>query len=281
MASDAPTRALVLCGGASRGALEVGFLKAIGEEDVEFDFVVGTSIGAFNGAMFASGMSVAEIEEVWLGFNRWKAVRPNWGWALRPRTQPGLFSLDPMRGILRDMLPVTRFENLELPLWVTSTELNNGRARYWGETGDIIEPVIASMSVPGIFAPVILDDRLHVDGGITNNVPLDFATHKGAQEIFLIDCYCDEPCLRPPRGLIQILMRSFSTAVSGKYEADLARIRNRVKIFRVQPKLDNNIDLLDFSRSRDFISIGYEATRAALERPLGDQIAGCCEARAS
>lgn len=276
MGNNRPRRALVLCGGASRGAVEVGFVKALGELGIEFDLIVGTSIGALNGAMLATGMGIAAIEDFWSHFNRWKAVRPNWGWLIRPKTQPGLFSLDPMRRILRDLLSVRRFEDLEVPLWVTTTELNNGSAVYWGERGNVIEPVVASMSIPGIFPPVILDGQLHVDGGIANNVPLDFAARQGACELYLIDCFCDRPCLRPPRGLVQVLMRSFSAAVGGKYEADRAHFRDRTKIVRVRPKFDNNVDLLDFSKSREFIQAGYEATLAEMDTAQNETATECC-----
>ena len=160
--------------------------------------------------------------------------------------------------------------------WVTTTELNNGSAVYWGERGDVIEPVVASMSIPGIFPPVILDGQLHVDGGIANNVPLDFAARQGACELYLIDCFCDGQCLRPPRGLVQVLMRSFSTAVGGKYEADRAHFRDRKKIVRVRPKFNNNIDLLDFSKSREFIQAGYEATLAAMDAAQNETATECC-----
>jgi NTE family protein len=252
--------ALVLCGGASRGALEVGFHKALDELEIGFGRIIGTSIGAFNGAMIAGGMAPNEIEALWLDFNLKKAVSRNWGWLAHPRLQPGLFSLNRFRDLLRDVLPATRFEDLKFPLTITTTELDSGKPIYWHGTGDLIEPLVASMSLPGIFPPVMLDGKLHVDGGISNNVPLDRARDEGATAAHVIECYCDRSCLRPTRGMIGILMRSFSIAVDGKYHADIARLKRRMTIERVQPHFDNNVDLMDFGMTADLIETGYLAT---------------------
>ncbi len=252
--------ALVLCGGASRGALEVGFYKALEELGLGFDRIVGTSIGAFNGAMIAGGLRAAEIEALWLDFNLRKAVSWNWGWLAHPRLQPGLFSLDRFRALLHEVLPATRFEHLKLPLTITTTDLDSGKPVYWHGQGDLIEPLIASMSLPGIFPPVMLEGRLHVDGGIANNVPLDRARDEGAAHALVIDCYCDRPCLRPPRGMIAILTRSFAVAVDGKFHADLARLKRRMTIERVTPHFDNNVEMMDFSKTAELIETGYRAT---------------------
>uniref|UniRef100_UPI004048012E patatin-like phospholipase family protein n=1 Tax=Yoonia sp. TaxID=2212373 RepID=UPI004048012E len=263
MRPDPGKRALVLCGG-SRGAVEVGFHRALNELGIRFDMILGTSIGAFNGAMIASGMKADDIETLWKDFELRKAVSWNWGGLLRPRQRPGLMVLDRFRLLLGDVLPRKRFEDLLVPLSVTTTSLEQGRAVYWEDHGDLIEPVIASMSLPGIFPPVILNGEQHVDGGIANNVPLDRAQALGATEAYVIECYCNEPCLRPPRGPIQVLTRSFSIAIDSKYHSDMAYLRREMKIIRIRPEFDNNLELMNFSRTRDLIETGYETTMRKL-----------------
>lgn len=253
-------RVLVLCGGGSRGALEVGFYKALNEMDIHFDMVVGTSIGAFNGAMIAGGLSASTIEGLWQDFDIRQAVSWNWAWPIHPRRQPGLLTLNRFRRLMQDVLPVTRFEDLAYPLTITTTELESGRAVYWGEKGDLVSPMIASMSLPGIFPPVVLSGTQHVDGGIADNAPVDKAYKLGATEIYMIECFCNPSCVPPPRGLISILMRSFSIAVDSKYYSDLAYLGKRIKIFRVKPEFDDNIELMSFSESRELIKVGYDAT---------------------
>ena len=79
-----------------------------------------------------------------------------------------------LRELLRCTLPATRFENLAIPLTVVTTDLECGEAVCW-QHGDLIEPVIASLSLPGIFPPVLVSGCWHVDGGLANNMPLDKA----------------------------------------------------------------------------------------------------------
>jgi hypothetical protein len=123
--------ALVLCGGASRGALEVGFYRAVQELGLRIDFVVGSSIGALNGAYITAGMPATDLEKLWLGFRRRDAITWNWKGLLQPRSHPGLYTLDPLRELLRRTLPATRFEDLRIPLSIATTDLQLGTAVHW------------------------------------------------------------------------------------------------------------------------------------------------------
>lgn len=263
--------ALILCGGGSRGAMEVGFFEALTEFDVQPDFIIGSSIGALNGAFIASGMAPSELARLWSEFRRSQAFGINWAWLRDWRRSPGFFSLGPLRALLRRTLPATRFEDLAIPLTVVTTNLESGGAVYWHGSGDLIEPVIASMSLPGIFPPVEIGGRLHVDGGLANNVPLDKAEELGAGVVYLIECVCAERCPEPLRGWTDILVRSFSITLACKYAAELKHFRGRLEVHVVRPQLDREVGLLDFRHSPELIATGYHQTRAYLER-LGCQI---------
>jgi NTE family protein len=252
--------ALVLCGGASRGALEVGFYKGLSELDVRIDMILGTSIGAFNGAFIAGGVAPSALEKIWLDFHLRQAVSLNWNWLVHPNRQPGFFSFNPLRRMLRDTLPATRFEDLSIPLTIVTTDLETGLAVYWSEEGDLIEPIIASMSLPGMFPPIELDGHMHADGGIADNVPLDQAHKMGAKAVFLIECYCSEPGQSPPRGWSEILMRSFSITLDSKYRSDVDHLHRDMLIHRVHPRFDNDVSLMNFRQSEKLIGIGYSAT---------------------
>lgn len=258
--------ALVLCGGGSRGAMEAGFYQALIECGVRPDFILGSSIGALNGAYIAGGMSPSELIWLWHEFRLSRALSINWAWPIHPRRCPGFFSLGPLRRWLRRTLPVTRFEELAMPLTVVTTDLESGRACYWHEHGDLIDPIIASMSLPGIFPPVELDGRLHIDGGVANNAPLDKAHELGARSVYMIECACAERCPRPLRGLADILMRSFSVALDSKYRAELMHFHGHIEIHAVRPQLDQEVDLLDFSHTEQLIEAAYRQTREHLER---------------
>ncbi len=251
--------ALLLCGGGSRGAMEVGFYQALSERGIRIDLVLGASIGALNGAYIAGGMPPGELAKLWRDFRLNKALHPNWRWLAHPRTRAGFFTLDPLRELLRRTLPATRFEDLAIPLTVVTTDLGCGEAVYW-QHGDLIEPVIASLSLPGVFPPVAVGGCRHVDGGLANNVPLDKAIELGARTIFMVQCVCAERCPMPPLGLVDLIVRGFSIALDGKYRADLERFQHRARLHVVRPQLPREIGLLDFRHSAELIEAAYRQT---------------------
>lgn len=252
--------------------MEVGFYKALTEFGVRADFILGSSIGALNGAYIAGGMAPSELVRLWSEFRLGRALTINWAWLRHWRRSPGFFSLNPLRALLRRTLPATRFEDLAIPLTVVTTDFDSGSAVYWHGNGDLIEPVIASMSLPGIFPPVEIGGRLHVDGGLANNVPLDKAEELGARSVYLIECVCGERCDQPLRGWIDLVIRSFSIAVGGRYAAELQHFHGRLKVFAVRPQLTREVDLLDFRHSGELIEVAYHQTRSDLERLRSCQI---------
>lgn len=251
--------ALVLCGGGSRGAMEVGFYRALHEHGVRIDLILGSSIGALNGAYIAGGMPPEDLAKLWHAFRRRHALRPNWRWLVHPRTSAGLFTLDPLRDLLQRTLPVKRFEDLVTPLVIVTTDFECGRAAYW-QHGDLIEPLIASMSLPGVFPPAAIGGRLHLDGALANNVPLDKAVELGARALYMIQCACAERCPKRPSGLIDLLVRGFSLAFDGKYQADLQRFQHRARLHVVRPQLTREINLLDFRYGAELIETAYAQT---------------------
>ncbi len=263
---DLSPTALVLCGGGSRGAMEVGFYKALTESDVRADFILACSIGALNGAFIAGGMAPAELARLWTEFRLSRALGINWAWLRHWHRSPGFFSLDPLRSLLRRTLPATRFENLAIPLTIVTTDFDSGSAAYWHGKGDLIEPVIASMSLPGIFPPVEIEGRPHVDGGLVNNVPLDKAEEFGARVAYLVECACAERCDRPLRGWRDLVVRSFSIAVGSRYAAELKHFDGRLEVIAVRPQLVREVDLLDFRHSAELIEAAYDQTRYHLEQ---------------
>lgn len=252
--------ALVLCGGGSRGAMEVGFYRAIRDLGLPVDFIIGSSIGALNGACLGAGMRPEKVAELWCSFRRREALRINLRGLLAPWRYSAFFDLDPLRRRLREVLPVTRFEDMPVPLIVVTTDLQAGKAVYWSGTGDIVEPLIASMSLPGVFAPVEMDGRQFVDGGIANNVPLDKAVELGAKTILMIHCTCCEPASKPLRGIARVLVRSFSIALERKFAAELEHVGALVQVHSVQPRFPHEIDLLDFRYSGELIDTAYRQT---------------------
>lgn len=255
--------ALVLCGGGSKGAVEVGLYRALVELGIRIDLVVGTSVGAINGAAIAAGIPPDALARLWKGLSRrdlftlnrqlfWKLI-----WA------DSLYDYLPLRRFLERVLPVKRFEALQ-PLIVTGTDFETGQPVYWRE-GSLIDAIMASVAMPGLFPPQVIRGVQVVDGGITDNVPIDVAADEGADTVILMLCACCERTSRPLRGLLPILRRALSVAIDRKYHADIQRYTGRARLIALEPPISRAIDLLDFSHTAELIEQGYMSAMDALK----------------
>lgn len=260
--------ALVLCGGSSRGAVEVGLYRALAELGLPVDLVVGSSIGALNGAFIAAGFSPAALARLWAEFRRRDAVTINFPALLSPGRSPGLFRLDPLREWLRRNLPVTRFEDLSIPLVIATTDLQEARAVYWQGRGDIIEPLVASVSLPGLFPPVEMGGYQFVDGGIASNLPLDQAVRSGARHLYVVSCVCCPTGRRRYRGFYEVLARSFSIAIDCRQDTEVAEAARSARIHFVRPAFERDVGLLDFRYTTELIDAGYREALKYFHGPV-------------
>ncbi|EFF89660.1 patatin family phospholipase [Streptomyces sp. e14] len=170
-----PIRAFVLGGGGALGAYEVGMLKALFAAGVHPDLVVGTSVGAINGAAVAadpSRASVARLADLWTGLGRAGvfsgSLLGRLGTAVRSGTH--LYHPAPLRDLLCTHLPVTRIEALALPFQCVAARIEQA-AEHWFTAGPLVDAVLASCAVPGLLPPVRLDGGHYVDGGLVQQHP--------------------------------------------------------------------------------------------------------------
>ena len=252
--------ALVLCGGGARGAMEVGFYQALVELQIPIDMVIGSSVGALNGAFIAAGMPPGELAELWCGIRRRDIANVNWKGLLHPRRLTGLWLLEPLRELLEATLPVFTFEELALPLMITTTDIQTTQTVYWSESGDLVDPVLASMSIPGIFPPVVIAGHQYVDGAIANNVPLDRALAQGARTALFALCTCCTSATLPVSGIVNVLTRSFMAALNVKYQSDVRHYQDHLDLHVIEPRYGREVGLLDFTHTRELITAGYRET---------------------
>ena len=211
--TDRPRIGLVLGGGGARGAAHIGVLKELERRRIPIDAIAGTSMGAIVGGLYASGHTPDEIETLattidWadaftdssprrdLTFRRKQddAQYPaNIELGVRDgsiQTPKGLIQGQKLQGILREqMLHVSRikdFDALPTPFRAMASDIATGEPFVMGE-GDLVQAISASMSAPGIFAPVTIGERTLVDGGITANVPVDVAREMDVDIIIAVD----------------------------------------------------------------------------------------------
>lgn len=192
--------ALVLSGGGAKGAYQVGVMKELMDRGIFFDLVTGSSIGAFNGALFVEyinrGWSYKQItemlEEVWQQVDNF--LSPNWkgylGNFLNPLWIPAIFSNEEIRKVLGKHIPGQRSfsDYTRCQLSVTGTNLDKKELRIFdfNSSVPVIDAVVASMAYPVAFPCVKIEDDSYIDGGTLDNAPLKEAILWGATRIYVV-----------------------------------------------------------------------------------------------
>ncbi len=156
---------LCLSGGGARGFAHLGVLQAFDELNLEIGMISGSSAGAVAAAFYASGYSPQKSLEIILERKFWQYV------SFRP-SKWGLLSMSKTATILRKHFPDNSFSSLKIPVAVCTTNISRGVPTYFSE-GELIPPLLASISVPILFRPVIIQGDKHIDGGLSNNLPLE------------------------------------------------------------------------------------------------------------
>jgi NTE family protein len=217
--------AFVLGGGGILGAHEVGMLRALVESSIVPDIILGTSVGAINGAMFAADPTtagVSRLSRLWRESNMSELAA---GAVLRrittlARTGTHLESLRDARARLADALPVERVEDLEIPFQCVAACIERS-AEHWFDSGVLADVVLASCAVPGILPPVKIGDEHFIDGGIVNSIPVARAVMLGAQSIYVLQVGRLEKPLRPPRWPWEVGLVAFEVARRHRFAHDL------------------------------------------------------------
>ncbi len=286
---DRPRIGLVLSGGGARGLAHVGVLQALEEQRIPVDAIAGTSMGAVVGGLYASGMTTAKIEAMMRGID--------WNVAFRDRPerstlnfrrkeddreflvrfplgiQSGSFRVP--RGLIQgqrltqrlrlETLPVAAiedFDELPTPFRAIAADLETGE-RVVLEDGDLTSAMRASMSLPGVFAPIEIESRLLVDGGLVENLPVDVAKAMGVDMVIAVDVGF-QPVGR--KELTSALAVS-NQAVTIMMQRETARQRGLLTVndVLIEPDLAN-LQSTDFATVDRTIGLGLVAARASAER---------------
>ncbi|WP_333784275.1 patatin-like phospholipase family protein [Thermocrinis sp.] len=199
---------LVLSGGAVRGVAHIGVIKALEEVGFEIVGVSGVSAGALVGAFYCAGYTPDEMLEI--------VKAKEWIKYIKPRIPKlGFFSLSEGEKFLRKYLQVDRIEDLEKEFHVCALDIITGKTVYFSE-GDLYRIVLGSCALPGIFEPVRYRHFLLVDGGITNNLPVEPFLERGIPVVGVDVNPTDN--IDKPKTIISILLRSFVLAVRSNAE---------------------------------------------------------------
>ncbi len=241
---------LALSGGAARGMAHLGVVKALYEKDIRIGCIAGTSSGAIAGAFIADGYDPEEILEIVMK----KKIITYLRFAL---AKPGLLTMIRIRKILEQHLRARRFEDLKIPLYVTCTNLNSGQAEYFHE-GEIIDKIIASSSIPGLFAPVEINGSIYADGGILDNLPVKAIKDK-CKRVIGVDVNYTGPEEKIVSA-IAVIERSFHLSIRAKVEE-----KAKLCDLFIDPDELRDYGLTDLGRGREMFDIGYRKAMELLE----------------
>lgn len=257
--------AFVLSGGGNRGALQAGAIEVLLGAGIEPTLLVGTSVGAINASFLAAGPThqrATELVELWRGLSGrdvFPGSTPIRFWHLLRRADH-LYSPHGLRHLLEANLPYRRLEGGAVPLVVVATELLTGLERRL-DAGPVIEAVLASAAIPGIFPAVMWEGSCLVDGGIAANVPLSAAAAHGATEAWVLDTALPCDHLHPPRSAVDIALQALSLSMMARTRAELACPPGSIKLHYLGLSCTESRWFSDFRETATLIARGAELAR--------------------
>jgi NTE family protein len=259
--------AFVLSGGGNQGVSQVGMLRALIERSIQPDVIIGTSVGALNGAVIATSPvaeQVDHLEEVWLGLTG-DQVFPGGAWRRAwnlVRRDDHIISNEGVQSILTGTLLANTFGDLAVPLRVVTTDLETGNEVVFA-SGPLRPALLASTALPGIFPPVRMDDAVLVDGAVVNLVPISHALAGPIDRIFVLDV-SDPMGDRPLRSPLDVVVRAMAISRDQRFDLELQWVPAEVELVVLPPPQDDR-DFFDFSGGKELIDQATKLSHRALD----------------
>ena len=293
-----PRIGLVLGGGGARGFAHVAVLKELERQRIAVDCIAGTSMGALVGGLYASGMSADEIEKQmramdWTGMFNDRLERPqrsfrrkrdddlaliagkpgigNEGIKLAPGVLSGERVLLLLERLTQPVAVRDDFDTLPIPFRAVATDLNTGDAVVLGR-GNLAVAMRASMSIPAVFRPVNVDERLLVDGGLANQLPVDVVRAMGADVVIAVDVGSPLRRLDEGVGPLEIIDQISGFMTVGSARAQIATLGPRDIL--VRPKLGDEVTMNSFDKFDQAMQIGGQSLDGAAEKLAALALAG-------
>ncbi len=250
--------AIALGGGGAKGFAHLGVLRVLRDAGIDCDIVAGTSIGALVGVVYASG-SIERFEEYAANVSRAElALRLGPSWPAM-----GIFTGDYIEKLLNDFVPETNIEELKKPFAALSVDLKKAEVITFTE-GDLRTAVHASVSIPGLFKPVIYEDKILVDGGILESVPVAAARELGARVVIAVDLLADISNSTDQEAgnwsIVEIVQRS---SIIAQRQINQFRYEKNPPDILIEPRV-SHVKVMDFHRGREIIECGIQAAEEAL-----------------
>ncbi|WP_433424154.1 patatin-like phospholipase family protein [Microtetraspora malaysiensis] len=298
------TTAFILWGGGSLGAVQVGMLRALTQQGIHADMVVGASVGALNGAYYAArpdAEGVEELARLWLSvsshdvypLSKTEALRSlaanlpfhplrgalqafgalNYAFPINPVTvteamlgrRNYLFDNHSMRRFLQRILPIRDLEETRVPLSVLTADVRSGHAVVLSR-GSALAALLASAAIPGLYPTVTIDDQVLMDGGVADQTTLDYAVDAGADEVYLLapGFSCHLP--GAPSTAIAMALHGYNLLSEQRISASIRHNTSRTRMHVLPPLCPVEVLPIDFAQTADLIDRATRATAHWLER---------------
>ena len=261
------TTAFVFAGGGSFGAIQVGMLQSLAAHGITADMVVGSSVGALNGAFYAGDPTLGGVERlatIWRGLRRNDVFPMSWRTVLSFLWRRDfLIPHDGIRKLIDDHIPYRNLQDAKLPVHIVTTDIITGDSVVLSE-GSTAEAIVASTAIPGAFAPIHFKNYYLADGAISSNTPIRVAVQKGAKRLIILPTGHACATQAPPVGAVANALHALTLLISRQLVSELEGLGPDIHYFVVPPLCPLVGSPYDFSRTDDHIARAIETTDAWL-----------------
>jgi NTE family protein len=259
--------AFVFADGGSFGAIQVGMLHSLAAHGITADMVVGSSVGALNGAFYAGDPTLKGVErlgEIWRGLKRQDVFPMSWRTVMSFLWRRDfLISHDGIRKLIDDHIPYRNLEDAKVPVHIVTTDIISGDSIVLSE-GSTSQAIVASTSIPGAFRPIRYKDYYLADGAISSNTPIQVAVQKGAKRLIILPTGHACAAQAPPVGAVANALHALTLLIARQLVSELESLDPDIEYFVVPPLCPLVGSPYDFSRTADHIERAIQTTNAWL-----------------
>lgn len=264
---DRSKTAFIFAGGGSLGAIHIGMLHSLASHGITADMVVGSSVGALNGAYYAGNPTIEGIqrlETIWRGLRRNDVFPLTWRTMTRfLYRRDFLITSDALRQLVDQNLTYRNLEDAKIPVHIVTTDILSGDTVVLSK-GPAAQAIIASAAIPAAFAPVHLDDLYLADGAVSSDTPVTVAVARGARRLIILPtgyaCALD----KPPVGAVATALHALTLLISRQLMNELQGLDHSIDYFVVPPLCPLIGSPYDFSQTSELIERATRSTDAWL-----------------
>lgn len=246
-----PKIGLALGSGGARGLAHIGVIKALQEHRIHYDLISGSSMGSLVGALIANNNDIKMIEKLAVTIKR-----KHWLDLTVPKL--GFVSGEKVREMTKLLTHGKNIEDLAIPLGIVATDIETGE-RVVLKEGNVADAVRASISIPGIFVPHKVEDRLLVDGGVVERVPVRTVREMGADFIIAVDVGLFDAKMKV-NNIMDVISQSINIMEREIYQRQISTAD-----YVIRPNV-GYISTIDFSNVEDIIEEGYHKGLECVEQ---------------